>query len=57
MAAEPEKLEWKGSHLECEVSPDGRFVITSMQENQLHGWRLADKGHMRMSGYPARCAI
>ncbi|MCA3642998.1 MAG: WD40 repeat domain-containing protein [Methylobacterium sp.] len=54
MAAEPEKLEWKGSHLECEVSPDGRFVLTSMQENQLHGWRLADKGHMRMSGYPAK---
>jgi WD40 repeat protein len=25
-----------------------------MQENQLHGWRLTDKGHMRMSGYPAR---
>ena len=22
-------------------SPDGRFVVTSMQENSLHGWRLA----------------
>jgi WD40 repeat protein len=54
MSAAPEKLEWKGSHLDCIVSPDGRFVITSMQENQLHGWRLADKGHMRMSGYPAK---
>jgi hypothetical protein len=53
-SAAPEKLEWKGSHLDCTVSPDGRFVITTMQENQLHGWRLADKGHMRMSGYPAR---
>lgn len=54
MSLAPEKLEWKGSHLDCAVSPDGRFVITSMQENQLHGWRLADKGHMRMSGYPAK---
>lgn len=54
LSTTPEKLEWKGSHLDCEVSPDGRFVITSMQENQLHGWRLADKGHMRMSGYPAK---
>lgn len=54
MSAAPEKLEWKGSHLDCTVSSDGRFVITSMQENQLHGWRLADKGHMRMSGYPAK---
>jgi WD40 repeat protein len=26
-----------------------------MQENALHGWRLLpDKGHMRMSGYPAK---
>lgn len=53
-SAAPEKLEWKGSHLDATVSPDGRFVITTMQENQLHGWRLADKGHMRMSGYPAK---
>jgi WD40 repeat protein len=52
--AKPEGLEWKGSHLDATVSPDGRFVITTMQENQLHGWRLADKGHMRMSGYPAK---
>jgi WD40 repeat protein len=54
MSAAPEKLEWKGSHIDCTVSPDSRFVITSMQENQLHGWRLADKGHMRMSGYPTK---
>jgi len=53
-AATPEMLEWKGSHLDAEVSPDGRFVVTSMQENMLHGWRLADKKNMRMSGYPAK---
>lgn len=53
-AATPEFLEWKGSHLDATVSPDGRFVITSMQENTLHGWRLADQKHMRMSGYPAK---
>jgi WD40 repeat protein len=53
-AAGPEALEWKGSHLDAAVSPDGRFVITSMQENMLHGWRLADKKCMRMSGYPAK---
>lgn len=54
MATAPEALEWKGSHLDVTVSPDGRFVITSMQENSLHGWRLADKRDMRMSGYPAK---
>lgn len=53
-AAKPETLEWKGSHLDATVSPDGRFVITSMQENMLHGWRLADAKHMRMAGYPAK---
>ena len=36
------------------VSPDGRFVVTSMQESTLHGWRLADRKDMRMSGYSAR---
>lgn len=52
--AEPERLAWKGPHLDITFSPDNRFVMTSMQENQLHGWRLADKGHMRMSGYPSK---
>ena len=35
-------------------SPDGRFLVTSMQENALHGWRLADSRNMRMTGYPAK---
>jgi WD40 repeat protein len=52
--AAPEKLEWKGSHLGATVSPDGRFVVTTMQEPMLHGWRIADRQHMRMSGYVAR---
>jgi len=52
--AMPEKLEWKGSHLGATVSPDGRFLVTTMQEPMLHGWRLVDRQHMRMSGYAAR---
>jgi len=52
--AEPERLEWKGSHLGAMVSPDGRFLVTTMQEPMLHGWRLVDRQHMRMSGYAAR---
>jgi WD40 repeat protein len=36
------------------MSPDGKFVISSMQEPMLHGWRLADSKDMRMSGYGAR---
>ncbi|MGO9047313.1 MAG: WD40 repeat domain-containing protein [Xanthobacteraceae bacterium] len=49
-----EKLEWKGSHLGGTVSPDGRFLVTTMQEPMLHGWRLVDRQHMRMAGYAAR---
>jgi WD40 repeat protein len=52
--AEPQRLEWKGSHLGVTVSPDGRYLITAMQEPQLHGWRIVDGQHMRMSGYSAQ---
>lgn len=52
--AKPETLEWKGSHLGAMFSPDGRFLVTTMQESALHGWRLSDAQHMRMSGYPSR---
>jgi WD40 repeat protein len=53
-AAGPDVLNWKGSHIDATVSPDARFVVTSMQENMLHGWRMTDKKDMRMSGYPAK---
>jgi WD40 repeat protein len=52
--AKPEFLEWKGSHLAATFSPDGKFLVTAMQEPTLHGWRLADAKHMRMSGYAAK---
>ncbi|EKS32757.1 WD40 repeat domain-containing protein [Afipia clevelandensis] len=54
MGAKPEFLEWKGSHLGVTFSADNRFLVTSMHESALHGWRLADSRHMRMTGYPAR---
>jgi WD40 repeat protein len=54
MAAKPEFLEWAGSHLGVTFSPDNKFLVTTMHEPALHGWRLADNRHMRMSGYPAR---
>jgi WD40 repeat protein len=53
-AAEPERLEWKGSHLSVSFSPDGRFLVTAMQEPMLHGWRVVDRKHMRMSGYSGK---
>jgi len=50
----PKLLEWKGSHHAIAFSPDGTHVVTAMQETALHGWRLADGQHMRMSGYPGK---
>ena len=53
-AAAPEQLLWKGSHLGVAFSPDGKFLITAMQEPMLHGWRLADRKHLRMAGYATK---
>lgn len=50
----PQVLKWAGSHTTIAWSPDGKFLITGMQENQLHGWRLADSKDLRMGGYPAK---
>jgi WD40 repeat protein len=54
MAATPEFLAWAGSHLAVTFSPDNKFLVTAMHEAAMHGWRLADNRHMRMSGYPGR---
>ncbi|MBX3578826.1 MAG: WD40 repeat domain-containing protein [Rhizobiaceae bacterium] len=50
----PVDLEWAGAHTGISFSPDGAFVVTTMQENALHGWKLADGKHMRMTGYPGK---
>lgn len=55
----PIELLWDGAHLDVTFSPNGKFLVTSMQENALHGWKLeskqnGDDRHMRMTGYPAK---
>jgi WD40 repeat protein len=50
----PTELEWAGAHMGVTFSPDGNFLVTAMQENALHGWKLSDGKHMRMTGYPAK---
>jgi WD40 repeat protein len=54
MAGSAQVLEWAGSHLGVVFSPDNKFLVTAMHEPALHGWRLADNRHMRMTGYPGR---
>lgn len=50
----PVTLKWAGSHIALAWSPDGKFLVSAMQENQLHGWRVADEKNMRMGGYPSK---
>ena len=50
----PKRLSWTGSHLTLTWSPDGKYVVTATQENELHGWRVSDGDDMRMSGYPTK---
>ena len=50
----PTVLRWAGSHVALAFSPDGKFLMSSMQENQLHGWRVADEKNLKMGGYPAK---
>jgi WD40 repeat protein len=52
----PRKLEWKGSHTGIVIHPEGEAVVSAMQESALHGWKLPDGQHMRMSGYPSKTA-
>lgn len=47
-------LNWAGSHLGVTISPEAQYVITAMQENALHGWRLPDRIDLRMDGYPSK---
>lgn len=45
---------WKGSHIGIALHPKEEAVVTSMQDHDLHGWRIEDGHNMRMSGYPAK---
>ena len=50
----PTFLKWAGSHTGIAFSPDGNFLVSTMQDAQLHGWRLKDSKDMRMGGYPSK---
>ena len=48
------RFVWKGSHGKVTFSPNGKYLVSSMQENEVHGWRIRDKIDLAMSGYPAK---
>ena len=43
-----------GYHRALAWSPDGHYLVSGMQENALHGWRVADGGDLEMGGYPGQ---
>ena len=45
---------WKGFHGAVSFSPNGKYIVTAMQENAVHGWRIRDKTNMAMAGYPSK---
>lgn len=47
-------LPYKGYHAAVSFSPNGKFVVSLMQENAVHGWRLSDKADFKMGPYPAK---
>ncbi|NQU60384.1 MAG: WD40 repeat domain-containing protein [Rhodospirillales bacterium] len=51
---EPETLEWHGSHTAVSWSPDGQFIVTAMQDKEMHCWKMPEKTDMKMSGYPSK---
>lgn len=58
-SAEAVDLHWDGAHTSVIFSEDGKYIVTTMAENALHGWRMdskksGDGAHMRMSGYPTK---
>ncbi|MEQ8230036.1 MAG: WD40 repeat domain-containing protein [Rhodospirillales bacterium] len=50
----PVRLEWHGSHTAVAWSPGGGFIVTAMQDKEMHCWRWKDKTGMRMRGYPSK---
>ena len=45
------QLTWPGYHRALAWSPNGRYLVSGLQENALHGWRMSDDGAIEMGGY------
>ncbi len=48
------QFDTKGFPRSITWSPDGQYVFCGLQENALHGWRVADGGDVEMGGYPGQ---
>jgi WD40 repeat protein len=50
-AQAPRELTCPGRHRALQWSPDGRYVVSGLQDNALHGWRVQDGENFAMGGY------
>ena len=50
----PRLLNWKGAHGALTYSPDGKWLVSAMQEQAIHLWRLSDGLDLQMRGYPGK---
>ncbi len=46
----PVMLRWAGAHGRVIFSPDGKYVLSAMQEPALHAWRIADGAQAELGG-------
>jgi WD40 repeat protein len=51
-SASPRLLACAGTPRALAWSPDGRYLVSGVDGNALHGWRLPDGDDIDMSGYP-----
>ena len=49
-----QKLEWQGSLVSMELSPDGDIVACGSQDNSAHFWRRSTGMDAEMTGYPGK---
>ena len=49
-----QKLEWQGSLVSMELSPDGDIVACGSQDNSVHFWRRSTHQDSEMTGYPGK---
>ena len=47
-------LKWNGAHLRVRWSPNSRFLVSAMLENELHVWKVGSDAQGRMGSYPTR---
>jgi WD40 repeat protein len=48
---------WKGFHGAVTFSPDGKYLVSAMQENAVHGWRIRDKLTLPCQAIPPRSKV